>query len=91
MERLLGLGWDGLDLTERIKIFVLPLINSHVKLFPLLFKCFVGQLLPHICYSQIVEQFLVIDQVFIHRNQLLPYLLDINIGFVLNEPNIVYK
>lgn len=84
-------GWlDRFDLAEGVQILVLPLLNAHIQLFPLLLQSLVSQLLAHLFHRQILKQFLVVVQLVLHLVQLLRDNLHIYVLFVLNQANPIY-
>jgi hypothetical protein len=67
----LGVGLDRSYIAKWIKILVLPLIDSHVELFPLGFKSLISKLLSHFFNCEFLKSLLVFRQLPIHANKLL--------------------
>ena len=66
-----------LDITKWIEILVLPLVNAHVKLLPLLGESFISKLLLHFGNGEILEYLLVLAKVIVHANKLFLNLVDV--------------
>ena len=71
-------SWNGLNLSKGVQVLVLPLIDAHVQFFPFALERFISEFLTHFVHRKIVEEFLVVDEVVVHRDQLPFDLLHIN-------------